>query len=174
MLNGRHGSAHDAHSIAGHARGRTGERLPPSTGLPTSVSWPSWRRPAAETTRSRRTAPRAGGPRSASNKRVLDNAPLARPRLRRGGAVEVLLLLRARSLVLETGYWGILDFALSDLLGPLLSLRRDRAAAVTFGAIRLADPGEAAHATAILRERLGVDFDELRARGASMPRHARS
>jgi predicted ATPase/class 3 adenylate cyclase len=108
----------------------------------------------------------------AGNKRVLDNAPLwlalaydeAEP-------VEVLLLLRgALTSYVETGYWGILDFALSDLLEPLLSLRRDRGAALTLGAMRTSDSEQIAHATTILRERLGVDFDELRARGAGMPK----
>ena len=62
-----------------------------------------------------------------SNKRVLDNAPSGSPspttrRSRRSPAAAA----RAPTSYLETGYWGILDFALSDLLGPLLSLRRDR------------------------------------------------
>jgi predicted ATPase len=109
----------------------------------------------------------------ASNKRVLDNAPLwLALAYDKAEPVEVLLLLRgALTSYLETGYWGILDFALSDLLGPLLSLRRDRAAALAFGAMRTHDP-EQVQATTVLRERLGVDFDVLRARGASMPKAA--
>jgi predicted ATPase len=106
-----------------------------------------------------------------SNRRVLDNSPLwLAASLYHDDPREALFLVRGALVSFhDAGYWGVIDFALSDLLNPLIQVGRPDLAALALGRLRLQrDPAFLDRVSGQLREQLGADVDRLRADGATM------
>ena len=104
--------------------------------------------------------------RLAGNQRVLDNAPLWMAIPAQREPRHAIALVRPVLLSMyASGFWAYLDFALGDLIPPLIQLHRDRAAALAIGGFRALRPVDdardrmlAKHET-ILHERLHTAFD---------------